>query len=471
MLGPQEAPGHYAAWKTKLTQWLGETPVAPLPEETRERIRSALVPVVISPHISTAQSEELLELYARLFDLNPEEAQTELTPRVERADDLEAVTDPPLPEGKFLQRYVSWLSEQESPVAYHVFALLTVYSAAFRRSGKILVGGLPVYPNLYTVLLGPSGSRKDSACDYAIRMVTKDWDMNVLTGEGSIQGIADSIAARYTQCGTGDILIVMPEMKVLFGDSGYNKLVTTWLTDWYKCQPEWKRPLRSEEVLLRNLYPCLLAGTTKDWLMTMSEDVVTGGFLFGRALVIPASGKKHWKLMPRVEMSEFVTLGDHVYESLIGIPEQYIFSPEAERYFRWWYEEELPKMFRLADARMQTFINRAHVYVMKLSVLLHQLDYGGAEIREAAVKAAIDLITWAMDLSLPLVGALDVREPVYEDLLALLRKHGKLPLRDVTRKLRNRYGAEQVRRAVDALHEEKSLRLYRVGGCFYVTPG
>lgn len=454
----------YSAWFGKLAEW-AQSP-AQIPKDRLSVIAQAVSAVVTSGTTTEREAATLIDLFAQAFMLEPARAEELLMPPApEHAKESLVLPPVPLREDSFLARYTKWLETQESPTAYHVFAFLTAYSAGIYRRGYYSIGGIPVYPNLYTVLVGPSGARKDSAFDYAINvMETASPDYSVSPSEGSPQGLVGFMQERYNSFGTTSVLLAAPELKVMFGTDKYKESLVTWVTDWFKCQPYWSRIVRAELIELHDLYVCLLGGCTEDWLVKMPTDALTGGFFMARVLLVNALDKKHWCFEPRICPIERDSIAEHVALSLRQVPHEFTLSKQAKTYYTDWYETVLPNKHRSANPKGKTFYQRAHVHALKISCLLSLLD-GKGEIDLTHATDAVSLTEWVGHAADPVLANLGKREPIYDDVVRVLTDQGgSARIVAVTRKLRNTYKAHEVRRAIDALVEDETLKETKVGG-------
>lgn len=305
-------------------------------------------------------------------------------------DNLPAI----LGKDSLIIEYLNLLSDNESSHIYHAASLITAVSGALRRRALIDFGIFKVYPNLYTILVGPSGARKDTAIDFAIDIVKEAVGkelFNPIAGEGSPQGIYDLMRAQYDAINVADILISAPEMKVMFGNDKYKLALAEWLTDWYKCQDEWVRPLRGKKLVLNNVYVCLLAGSTMDWFKELPHTLLTGGFL-PRAWLVRSTSKRKWIWKPNLSLSQRAGIVGKLKAQLHNIPNIITFTPEAESYLKNWYETTLPIKHAAAVPLMKPYYERIHVIAMKLAAILAIIDDNGTIISKRSAEKAINLI-------------------------------------------------------------------------------
>ena len=63
----------------------------------------------------------------------------------------------------FLSAYLKYSAKTEPPQSYHIWTCLSVIGAALQRKVYLRWGFKTLYPNIYVVLIGPSGCRKGTA--------------------------------------------------------------------------------------------------------------------------------------------------------------------------------------------------------------------------------------------------------------------------------------------------------------------
>ena len=107
----------------------------------------------------------------------------------------------------------------------------------------------------------------------------------------------------------------------------------------------------------------------------------------------------------------------------------------------------LPAVLALADSR----IVAGGVHTMEI-----QLD---------VAQAAIALSEWCGQVAAPLLNELEVREPIYDDVMSRIRRAGgRMPTRDLVRMLRNKYPARLIQEAKEQLLYSQDLEKGLSGG-------
>jgi len=331
------------------------------------------------------------------------------------------------------------------------------------------MGVFTLYPNMYTMLVGPTGARKDTAIDFAREVVQEAYPrLNVLPSEGSPQGLASALAEQYEAWGTADGLLCAPEMKVLIGKDEYKRALAEWLTDWYKSQSAWSRRLKKETVQLSDLYVCAIFGTTMDWLVTMPENALSGGF-FPRIWIVGAQGKRTWKWRPEVNHAIRAGIVEHLRLRLANVPERLVFSPEADRYLERWYEGFLPAKAAKMHASAKPYFERVHVLAIKLAAVIHVLDGkpGSDTIEAAHAQQAVALLAATEAGTLAVmrdVAVSDAGALVKEVMEVMTQRGGRATKQEVVDSLKLRYARQKIIEALDTLVYTEHAKPVRVGG-------
>ncbi len=92
---------------------------------------------------------------------------------------------------KFLSEHLQYVTHTESPIIMHVWSALTACSAALGRHAWLEQSTGKMYPNMYALLVGPPGVRKNSAINYAVNILRDCTDVKFAPDDtgGQRQGL------------------------------------------------------------------------------------------------------------------------------------------------------------------------------------------------------------------------------------------------------------------------------------------
>lgn len=435
--------------------------------ERLDAVQDAKVREVIGLAFEGAEADEwdqVAELYRDVSGLSDEEARARLSGRGEALSRPEPKPVEELVREGWFAKYLEWAQEHEAPAQFHFGAALTACAAGLGRQPLLDWGGDPTYPNLYTLLLGPSGARKSSAISRAVRLVGYGLESNVLPVEGSHQGFALALSARQTATGLwADGFIVSRELSVLLRKDKYKEAMVQWLTDWFDCPDEWDRAIVAGGPVLHNVCVSLLGASNLPWLRTLPEESTTGGFL-PRHLLFEAEGRRHRKAFPRFSEKLGAELVASLQKCAGTIPETITFDQDALRYVEHWYENEMRVEYAAETSeRVRYWLDRKQAMVFKVAMVWQLVDGGPRDVlvREWLEKArgAVDLCDASVKSVYGQMGTTKDGEATQAVLSYLQRRGGKATERALIKAMWRPVGtAARVRAALDTLRRAGMLK-------------
>lgn len=184
-----------------------------------------------------------------------------------------------LPTSGFLGRYVrAAISLTSSPAEFHLLSAISAVSAVLGNRVCIENWGTRLYPNTWNVMVAPSGLvNKSTAIALSKRLIT-DAGLDVFhASDGSREGMLSEFAKKPAG------LTVLDEFGAWLAanTSDYRVGTKENLTELYGGTDQWRRTLRSGDVVINRPALSILGATTVDWL----EDRVTAADLRGGFLV------------------------------------------------------------------------------------------------------------------------------------------------------------------------------------------
>ncbi len=286
----------------------------------------------------------------------------------------------------------------EAPDAYHLGAALVSAGLVLGRS-CYTVQGRRVYPNIYALLMGPSGIKKDTAMERG-ELVLPPPGLRVaeyirLPNISSAEGLIEQMKGGHP------VLVTISEMSTLLKQAkreGTSNIIP-WLTSLYDCPPEARLPTRKDPITAKSPYLCVLAASTPDWFdADVTDDLIRGGFL-GRFLFFTGDAKPDLPRPPEANPLAVLALRTRLYEvadelkklgrrngdeSGVSIP----LSEDAGRWFDSWY----PRRNRANDTDdLATLFRRVPMFVQKIAMLYAVLD-GQVEITADDLELALEVV-------------------------------------------------------------------------------
>jgi hypothetical protein len=395
----------------------------------------------------------------------------------------------------FITAFLEWCGESEAPTEYLRWCAFSLLAAACGRrifTPRGLGRDTVTYPNLYVMLVGPSGNYKT----YSLRRVIKILEgtsyadkLNLYAGHVTHSGMYDAmrITERKKDKEGNVISVTYPHRKHFYllnnelaNDVGNlenaDQLIRA-LTELYDMGPFFDDRSRSAgHVHIEEFSINWLSATTPEWLMkSITKDAFLGGF-FGR-LVMVYEGYTNRRIMQIPPNPKEDTL----YKYLTKRIDEIFFmhgainrTPEAIDVEKEWYEsrEDVDE----ADYTMSSW-RRQYDLVLKMEILLALSRHKKVVDADDAVEA-IQLVQkvarWQQEF-LPTLqrGIANVR---VEELFRWLKVRRKCTRTELTRIAYSRFGMraqelEQVVRTwLEAELVEAEERPRRNGGTIYRIP-
>lgn len=290
----------------------------------------------------------------------------------------------------WIEGFMFFTSENESPDTYFYWIALSTLAAAVRRNVFVRWGHYNYYPNLYVILVGPPAkTHKSSSIRHSTRLLR---DAGIPRGSEAITKealIAHMIEAELEdQCA---ITVHPGELGTFLDASG--PAMIEFLTDIYDSPDVWEYRTRGRGIEeIKAPYLNLLAGTTPSWISeNFTNAFIDGGFA-SRTIFIVEEGPRFLKARPQIT-AEHLHIWDLLVEDLIHLCHlkgEFEWSPDAETWFDSWYEQEWNK--QQLDYKLESYLGRKPTHILKLSMLLALAESDELVITSAHMRRARQLL-------------------------------------------------------------------------------
>lgn len=238
-----------------------------------------------------------------------------------------------------------------------------------------------IYPNLYIVLVGPSGrGKKGTALEFAmpmIRATTAKLVHGAITKEKLIRrmgGHLDSFDDPSTNqikfhCST---TFVSDELAVFLGQ--HNTALLADLCDWYDSKDEWVYDTKGEGTdTLQGVCLTMLGATAPDWLPTILPQEAVGGGFTSRVIWVVEEDKGKTVVYPTIDEELEQVLINQLQEINI-VAGEYRFDDEALDSYAAWYTQMDRKISQgkppILDPKFAGYCDRRATLIKKLSMVI-----------------------------------------------------------------------------------------------------
>lgn len=347
----------------------------------------------------------------------------------------------------FIDTYMEYTFQSESPDSYHQWCAMSMVSSALGRKVWVDMGYFRVYPNMYIVLVGPPGKcRKSVAINTAIRLITDLEDVEIsadaITREALIRALktiqkqvemnpGGSVSLDPTSDDDiylhSSLTIVSKELSVFLGVGNHDLL--SLLTDLYDNPDRWEYRTKNQGIdTIYNVWIGMLAASTPDWLVGSIPLTAIGGGYTSRVLFIVENNVRKKTPRPVLTEKEFTLMGDlkHDLEDITMMKGEMLLSDKAKDYFDSWYVHH--SEHGIEDKRFWGYSERKHIHLLKVAMTLSAADNGDRLITDLHMKQALHMLDSIEDSMIDAFGAVGRSEDAMDidTILEIIKVHGRL---------------------------------------------
>src|SRR5262245_53600995 len=145
----------------------------------------------------------------------------------------------------FLGRYLSYMANQETALAFDCWCGLFCISSACGRHTYVARPRAPVYLNLYTILVAEAGTSRKSTSIRCVGSILSSlsgsagmgntWPVGMVDAKVTPEKLDEILHTRTEEFGSAQLCIIVPELAVFMGTERYIAHMPTLLTDLYDC--------------------------------------------------------------------------------------------------------------------------------------------------------------------------------------------------------------------------------------------
>jgi hypothetical protein len=256
---------------------------------------------------------------------------------------------------------------------------LSVIAAALQRKVSLQWGFKTLYPNIYTVLIGPSGCRKGTAMNIGKDLLQEINGVLLAsestTREALIRDMKEGINT-FTDPDDGilkfhsSVTVLSEELSVFLGQQNIKFLAD--LTDWFDASDQWTyRTKGSGTDKLVGVCVNILGATAPDWLRSILPQEAFGGGFTSRVIFVVEDSKKQVIADPTIPEDILRMRPDliHDLEIIYNMAGSMTFTEEAMTLYKPWYEQQ-SKSPAIKDPHFAGYCERRAIHVLKLSILV-----------------------------------------------------------------------------------------------------
>lgn len=279
----------------------------------------------------------------------------------------------------WIESYLQYTDNSEPPKLYREWVAISVIASVLERKCYLEWGELTFYPNLYIVLVGPSGKcRKGTAMGVGASMLRErgiPMAAEAITREALIRELRNATQEEAdAESGNlyfhASLTIFSQELTVFLG---YNNLqLMSDITDWYDCRDHWTyrtKNMGTDEIT--GVWVNLIGATTPELIRsTLPQDAIGGGlssriiFVYeeekGKTVAAPFLSEEDQMLREKLTQDlESI----HMLRGRFDITEEFL-----EKWIAWYEWQDNNPPFH--DPNFQGYVNRRPNHILKLCMVM-----------------------------------------------------------------------------------------------------
>ena len=301
----------------------------------------------------------------------------------------------------WVKEYLSFTENSEPPTTYKKWTALSVIASVLQRKVYLEWGPITFYPNMYVVLVGPSGRcrkgtamgigskfLRDIGIPLAAEATTREALINSLEESGTKNNFSvDSDGTLYDH---SSLTIFSPELVVFLG---YNNLqLISDLTDWYDCRDSWEYRTKNSGVnVINGVYVNLLGATTPDLIRSSLPQDAVGGGLSSRMIFVSEWEKSKVVPFPFLSDKDVETYENlkHDLEEIYQLRGGFKITDGFKKaWYTWYTHAEKNPPFR-DNPKFEGYVNRRGNHVLKLCMILSASESSDMVLNSSVIERAI----------------------------------------------------------------------------------
>lgn len=290
-------------------------------------------------------------------------------------------------QGSWLDAYLAYTAESESPEEYHLWTGISVIAGALKRQVFFDMGYFLLYPNMYVVLVGPPGRCKKSTAMRMGRDILKGIPDQKFTADSTTREKLIINLSQAHKDGQSAMTAHSTEFATMLTSSGMDMVV--FLTDIFDCPPVWEHDTKSGgKNTIKGPFLNLLGATTPDWISRAMPLDTIGVGLTSRIIFVHQDTPREADPIPRLTPAQKalvpLLVGDLV--AITSLSGEFKLSEGADAHYRNWYKGRLNNPNPTGDPRLAGYFERKPMHLLKLSMIV------AASKRDALVIEDEDMV-------------------------------------------------------------------------------
>lgn len=271
----------------------------------------------------------------------------------------------------WIEKYMDYSSDNEASAFIHYWVGLNVIGASLKRNVSLSRGHYVLYPNLWTIIVAPSGSKKTTACSIGYNLLSKLDCIKMLPDKGSPEGLALALSSSDSNGdANAQALIYAPELSNFMDSRKHNEGLVPFLLRIADCPDKWTYQTKGGGVVaLKNVAVSFLGATAPDLMRdSIPASALKSGFL---ARFICVADEACEKVIPFP--SKDTHLEGRMIEELERISllkGEMVLPKDCQEWFVAFYYRHKAHLYSESSEKLRAYLERKPDYLLKIAMIL-----------------------------------------------------------------------------------------------------
>lgn len=270
----------------------------------------------------------------------------------------------------WIEKYIEYAKNNEALPQFHLWTGLAVLGAVLRRNVEFSKGYYKVFPNLWVLIVAPSGMKKTTATSIGVSLLTKMDNVKILADKSSPEELAYSLSERENPNDPeAQGVIFAPELANFMDRRSHNDGLVQLLLRLADCPDSWLYATRSGgKVPLKNVAVTVLAATANDLLYDCIPPLALKSGFLARFICVDGEGEPgivpfSWK---DASLESELLNELHTISLLKG---QMRLPVKAQEWYVAWYFRHKARIAEEPLHRLRAYFERKPDYLLRIAMI------------------------------------------------------------------------------------------------------
>lgn len=291
----------------------------------------------------------------------------------------------------WIEGYLEYTKFSEAPYSFRLWSAISAIASALQRKVWLNWGMLTYYPNLYIVLVGPSGARKGTGMTPALKIIRQAGIKiagNATTREALIQELAQSSVTGGIDNPSimvhSSLTVFSTELTVFLGY--HNKELMSDLCTWYDCEDVYIYRTKTKGVdQIDGVFLNLAGATTPDLIASAMPLEAIGAGLTSRIIFVFEPSRAKRQVFPFMDESLEQKLVQDLSEIRIMQGVYKVSQEFMDTYAEWYVTSKDP----FTNPRFEGYCSRRATHLLKLCQVCAASESSDMRLEEKHFKRAL----------------------------------------------------------------------------------